>query len=189
MEQIITFFFVIFVIVVLFLVSILLIIALANKSLFCAIVYSFIFEHQDWKLYRKLKKQGIQHVLNGVDFSHFYREWNATQKEYGILEPGADKSIDSLTKQEVEELIAKHAELAEKYHYNEYSEVFDKIKEDDAVLSITYYNQCHLHLDLGKNNKTVGAINLKPMVEKIIKMQKDERFTKVLSDPKSVVSF
>lgn len=146
---------------------------LVHKSLLCAKIYTFIFEHNDWLLYKKAKKQGIQHYLNGHHLSQFYDEWDKVKETTNALH-------------------TKYNELAEKYHYKEYNDADESIKDDDIVLSLnTYSGQC-----ISVGNSAENILHWEPMVKDIIKSQVNTRFhgwdnvyKLLLTNPKEVVSF
>jgi len=162
-------------------------ITLVPKSLLCAKIYTFIFEHGDWLLYKKAKKQGIQHYLNGYHFSQFYWDWNKVKDEYGVDAMSAADYL-KLNEETANALCDKHDELAEKYHYKEYRDVDEIIKDDDVVLSLNMYSG-QLYICDGDKNK--GLLTWAPMVKDVIKSQvtKDRVFCELLDDPKTVISF
>jgi len=159
-------------------------ISLVHKSLLCAKFYTFFFEHDDWILYKKAKKQGIQHYLNGHHFSQFYDEWNKVQDQYSIV----DGNFTTIDEKVADELLSKHNELAKKYNYKEYDDANKSIKDDDIVLSLNMYSG-QLYIGVGDNAKNI--LHWKPMVKDIIKSQvtRDRVFYALLVDPKMVVSF
>ena len=158
--------------------------SLVPKSLLCAKIYTFIFEHDDWLLYKRAKKQGIQHYINGHHFSKFYKEWNKVKEECGVV----NDNFNVLDESVVDKLLAKHEELAEKYHYKEYDNVHKIINDDDIVLSLNMYNGL---LDISVGNSAENILHWGPMVRDVIKSQtiKDCVFYALLADPKMVVSF
>lgn len=159
-------------------------IALVPKSLLCAKFYCFFFEHADWLLYKKAKKQGIQHYLNGHHFSQFYDEWDKVKDEYGIV----DDDFTIIDEKVAEELLSKHDELAKKYNYKEYNEVSKNIKDDDIVLSLTMYSGL---LCIEAGNSAKNTLHWEPIVKDVIKSQltKDRVFYALLANPKQVISF
>jgi hypothetical protein len=184
MQIVLTILFYIFVAVFICCAIVVINISLVHKSLLCSKFYTFFFEHDDWILYRKAKKQGIQHYLNGCHFSQFYDEWHKVQDQYGIV----DGNFTDIDEKVADELLSKHDELAEKYHYREYDEVNNRINDDDIVLSLNMYSE---QLYIGVGNIAKNLLNWEPMVKDIIKSQvtKDRVFYALLADPKMVVSF
>ena len=159
-------------------------ISLVHKSLLCAKFYTFFFEHDDWLLYKKAKKQGIQHYLNGHHLSQYYDEWNKVQNEYSIV----DNNFTAIDEKVADELLSKHDELAEKYHYREYHEANVHINDDDIVLSLNMFSGL---LCIGVGDSAKNILHWEPMVKDVIKSQtiKDRVFYALLADPKMVVSF
>jgi hypothetical protein len=160
-----------------------------HKSLLCAKIYTFIFEHDDWLLYKKAKKQGIQHYMNGHHFSQFYTEWNKVKDEYGV----DDNNLIALDESTADKLLTKHDELAEKYYYKEYDNVNKIINDGDIVLSLNMYSG---NLYIGVGNKSEGLLHWEPMVKDIIKSQVNTRlhgyddvYKLLLTNPEHVVSF
>lgn len=184
-----TILFYIFVVALICCTIVLIAISLAHKSLLCANIYTFIFEHDDWLLYKKAKKQGIQHYLNGHHFSRFYDEWNKVKDEYGIV----DDDFATIDEKVADELLSKQNELAKKYNYKEYDGADKSINDDDIVLSLNMYSG-HLYIGVGDRNKDL--LHWEPMVKDIIKRQVNTRFhgcdnvyKLLLTHPKEVVSF
>ena len=159
-------------------------ISFTNKSLLCAKFYCFFFEDDDWLLYERAKKQGIQHYLNGHHFSQFYDEWNKVKDEYGIV----NDDFSNIDEKVADELLSKHNELAEKYNYKEYNEVNKNINDDDVVLSLSMFSE-QLYICAGDSVK--NTLHWEPMVKDVIKSQltKDRVFYALLVDPKMVISF
>lgn len=159
-------------------------ITFANKSLLCAKFYCFFFENDDWILYEKAKKQGIQHYLNGHHFSQFYDEWDKVKDEYGIV----NDDFSNIDEKVADELLSKYDKLAEKYNYKEYDEVNKNINDDDIVLSLSMYSE-RLYICAGDSVK--NTLHWEPMVKDVIKSQltKDRVFYALLVDPKMVISF
>ena len=186
-EIILPILFYIFVIALIIITIVSIAISLVNKSLLCAKFYCFFFEQDDWVLYKKAKKQGIQHYLNGHHFSQFYEEWNKVQEEYGVNNISAADYL-KLDEKTINALQDKHNELSEKYNYKEYNETDQNIKDDDIVLSLTMYSGL-LCIEVGNNAKNI--LHWKPMVKDVIKSQlvKDRVFYALLSNPKQVISF
>ena len=164
-------------------------ISLAHKSLLCAKIYTFIFEHDDWLLYKKAKKQGIQHYLNGHHFSQFCKEWDKVKDEYGIV----DDNFTTVDEKVANELLSKHNELAEKYNYKEYNDADKSITDDDIVLSLNMYSR---QLCIGVGDSAKNLLHWYPMVKDVIKSQVNTRFhgwddvyKLLLTHPKEIVSF
>lgn len=164
-------------------------ISLAHKSLLCAKIYTFIFEHDDWLLYKKAKKQGIQHYLNGHHFTQFYDEWVKVKDEYGIV----DDNFTNIDEKVADELLSKHNELAKKYNYKEYDDTDKNINDDDIVLSLNMFSG---QLCIGVGDRDKDLLHWEPMVKDIIKSQVNTRFhgydyvyKLLLTHPKEVVSF
>lgn len=179
-----TILFYIFVVAFICCVIVVIAISFVHKSLLCAKIYTFFFEHDDLVLYKKAKKQGIQHYLNGHHFSQFYKEWNKAKDEYGVY----DDNLIALDENTANKLLAKYDELAEKYHYKEYDDADKIINDDDIVLSLNLYSG-RLYIGVGDSAKNI--LSWEPMVKDIIKSQviKDRVFCALLADPKIVVSF
>jgi hypothetical protein len=186
-EIILTILFYIFVVAIISCAIVLITIYLVPKSLLCDKIYCFFFEHDDWLLYKKAKKQGIQHYLNGYHFSQFYEEWNKVKDEYGIV----DDNFIGIDEKVAYELLSKHSELAEKYHYKEYHEVSDSINDDDIVLSLNMYSE-QLCIYVG-NSKNL--LHWKPMMKDILNgceiwaNGKTDNIKGLLTNPKEVISF
>lgn len=163
-------------------------ISFVHKSLFCAKIYTFIFERNDWLLYRKAKKQGIQHYLNGHHFSQFYREWNKTKDEYGV----DDDNLIALDESTADKLLTKHDELAEKYHYKEYDNADKSINDGDIVLSLNMYSG---QLYIGVGRRSEGLLHWEPMVRDVLKgcevwaNGETDNTKRLLTNPEEVVSF
>lgn len=178
----------VFVVAAIIISIVLIAISLVNKSLLCAKFYCFFFEQDDWLLYEKAKKQGIQHYLNGHHFSQFYYEWNKVKDEYGIV----DDNFTIIDEKVADELLSKHDELAEKYNYKEYNEVNKNINDDDIVLSLSMYSE-QLYLCAGDSVK--NTLHWEPMVRDILNRceiwanGKTDNVKRLLTDPKEVVSF
>lgn len=162
--------------------------SLVDKSLFCAKFYCFFFENDDWLLYEKAKKQGIQHYLNGHHFSQFYDEWNKVKDDYGIV----NDDFSNIDEKVADELLSKHDELAEKYNYKEYNEVNKNINDDDVVLSLSMFSE-QLYICAGDSDK--NTLHWKPMVKDILNgceiwaNGKTDNVKRLLTNPKEVVSF
>ena len=172
----------------LFLVSMLFVIALAYKSLLCTKIYTFIFEHNDWLLYKKAKKQGIQHYLNGHHLWQFSKEWDKAKVEYGVV----DNNFRVLDESTINKLSSKYDELAEKYNYKEYNDAEKSINDEDVVLSLNMYDD-QLYIRVGNGDK--GLLTWEPMVKDILKGReiwtngKTDNIKGLLTNPKMVVSF
>jgi len=189
MQIFLTILFYIFVAAVVCCSIVVIMISFVHKSLLCAKIYTFIFERGDWVLYRKAKKQGIQHYLNGHHFSQFYNEWNKAKDEYGV----DDDNLIELDESTADKLLAKHDELAEKYHYKEYNDADKNTHDGDIVLSLNMYSGL-LYIGIGRRSE--GLLHWEPMVRDIIKRQVHTRlhgyndvYKLLLTDPKEVVSF
>ena len=163
-------------------------ISFAHKSLLCAKIYTFFFEHDDWLLYKKAKKQGIQHYLNGYHFSQFYKEWNKVKDEYGVYDDNRI-AVDETT---ANKLLAKHDELAEKYNYKEYDDADNSINDDDIVLTLNMFSGL---LYIGVGHRDNGWLHWEPMVKDILKgceiwaNGKTDNAKRLLINPEHVVSF
>ena len=181
----------IFVVVFIIIAIVLIAISLANKSLLCAKFYCFFFEHDDWLLYKKAKKQGIQHYLNGHHLSQFHEAWNKVKEEYGVDNISADDYL-KLDKDIMNALHAKHNELSEKYNYKEYNEANNNINDDDIVLSLNMY--CGL-LCIGVSDSAKNILHWKPMIKDILLGHeiwangKTDNIKRLLTNPKEVISF
>lgn len=162
----------------------LIVLSLVNKSLLCAKFYCFFFESDNWLLYERAKKQGIQHYLNGHHFSQFYDEWDKVKDEYGIV----NDDFSNIDEKVADELLSKYDKLAEKYNYKEYYEVGKNINDNDIVLSLSMYSE-RLYICAGDSVK--NTLHWEPMVKDVIKSQltKDRVFYALLVDPKMVISF
>ena len=165
------------------------VLSLVNKSLLCAKIYTFIFEYDDWLLYKRAKKQGIQHYLNGHHFSQFCEAWNKVKDEYGVKN-NYSKYLE-LGQETKETLLVKYNELKEKYYYKEYNESSIIITDDDIVLKSNMYDDRLLYICCNEGSECKKILSLKPMVKDVIKSQitKDRIFYELLADPKMVVSF
>lgn len=167
---------------------VIIIISLVNKSLLCAKFYCFFYEHDDWLLYKKAKKQGIQHYLNGHHFSQYYYEWNKVQDEYSIV----DNNFTDIDEKVADELLFKHDELAKRYHYKEYHEANVRINDDDIVLSLNMYSK-QLYIGVGDSAKNI--LHWKPMIKDILSSYeiwangKTDNVKRLLTNPKDVISF
>jgi len=187
-----TILFYIFVIALIGCAAVVIVMSLVPKSLLCAKIYIFIFEHDDWLLYKKAKKQGIQHYLNGCHFSQFYKEWNKVKDEYGVNDVSAADYL-KLDKKTTNALHTKYNELAEKYHYKEYNDTDNSIKDDDIVLSLNMYSG---QLCIGVGDSAKNILHWKPMVKDIIKREinfsrgySSYAYKLLLTNPKEVISF
>lgn len=162
-----------------------------HKSLLCAKIYTFIFEHDDWLLYKKAKKQGIQHYMNGHHFSQFYTEWNKVKDEYGVDNISAADYL-KLDKETTNALHTKYNELAEKYNYKEYDDADESINDDDIVLTLNMYSGL---LYIGVGHKSEGWLHWEPMVKDVLKgceiwaNGKTDNAKRLLTHPEHVVSF
>lgn len=187
-EIILTILFTIFIVCFICIAIVLISISLVHKSLLCAKFYCFFFEHDDWLLYKKAKKQGIQHYLNGHHFSLFYDEWNNVKEEYGIVED----NFTTINEKVADELLSKHNELSEKYNYKEYNDADKSINDDDIVLSLSMYSEL-LYICAGNSAK--NALHWKPMVKDILNgceiwtNGKTDNVKRLLTNPKEVISF
>lgn len=172
----------VFVVAIIIITIVMIAISLSNKSLLCAKFYCFFFENDDWLLYERAKKQGIQHYMNGHHFSQFCEEWSKVKDEYGVV----NNNFLKLDEETRNTLYTKFNELKEKYYYKEYIETDKNIKTDDIVLSLNMYSE-RLYI-YSKGSK--GMISLEPMVKDVIKSQLklDSVFYALLANPKMVVS-
>lgn len=180
--------FYIFVVALICCAIVLIVISLVPKSLLCAKIYTFFFEHDEWLLYKKAKKQGIQHYLNGHHFSQFYDEWNKVKDEYGII----DDNFAGIDEKIANELLYKQNELAKKYNYEEYDDAVKSINDDDIVLSLNMFSE-HLYICVRDGAKNI--LHWKPMVKDVLKGSeiwtngKTDNVKRLLTNPKEVVSF
>lgn len=187
-EIILTILFTIFIVGFICIAIVLITMSLVNKSLLCTKFYCFLFEHDDWLLYKKAKKQGIQHYLNGHHFSQFYDEWNKVKDEYGIV----NDDFSNIDEKIADELLSKHNELAEKYNYKEYNEANNSINDDDIVLSLNMYSGI---LCIGVGDRFKNILHWKPMIKDILMGHeiwangKTDNIKRLLTNPKEVASF
>lgn len=178
----------VFVVASIIIIIVLIAISFANKSLLCTKFYCFFFEHDDWLLYKKAKKQGIQHYLNGYHFSQFYEAWNKVKEEYGVV----NNNFLKLDEENKNTFYTKFNKLKEKYYYKEYYETEKNIKDDDIVLSLNMYGE-RLCIDIGNSSKNI--LHWKPMIKDILTgceiwaNGKTDNIKRLLIDPKEVVSF
>lgn len=174
-----------FITIAIVVVSFLFIIGMSNKLLLCAKIYTFIFEHDDWKLYKKIKKQGIQHYLNTYHLKQFSKKWEELKKEYGIIND--DFSCIDVDTENI--LQSKFDELSEDYHYKEYHNVTEIIESDDVVLVCELFGD-DLTIQIGYDSTiSHGALYNQPMVRDILKGHDDYVFKIILKDPQQVISF
>lgn len=165
--------------------------SLVPKFLLCAKFYCFFFEQDDWLLYKKAKKQGIQHYLNNHHFSQFYEEWSKVKDEYGVNNISENDYL-KLDKETKHALHIKYNELSEKYYYKEYNDAFKRINDDDIVLSLNEHSG-RLYIEIGMGDK--GLLIWEPMVRDILKgceiwaNGKTDNINRLLTNPKEVVSF
>ena len=173
----------VFVVAVIIITIVLIAISLAHKSLLCAKFYCFFFEHDDWLLYERAKKQGIHHYLNGHHLSQFCEAWDKVKDECGVV----NNNFLNLDEETNNTLYTKFDELKEKYYYKEYCETDKSIKDDDIVLSLSMDSGI---LCIGVGDKSKNILHWKPMVEDVIKshLTKDRVFYTLLADPKMVAS-
>lgn len=185
---------ILFSIIVVFLICcaiLLIVLSLVNKSLLCAKIYTFIFEHKEWLLYRKIKKQGIQHYLNVHHLKQFGKKWKELKKEYGIINDDFS-NIDENTSNII---ISKFDELSNNYHYKEYHNVVESIKSSDVILVGNLFNE-KLSIQIGYDSTVShGVLYNQPMVRDILKRHeiwangKTDNIKRLLVNPKEVVSF
>lgn len=167
------------------LVSLLFIIGMSQKLLLCAKIYTFIFEHDDWKLYKKIKKQGIQHYLNVHHLKQFSKKWEELKKEYGVINDDFS-NIDEDTKNI---LISKFDKLSEECHYKEYHNVTENIKSDDVVLVGELFGD-KLTIQIGYDPTiSHGALYNQPMIREILNGHDEYVFKIILKQPQQVISF
>ena len=187
-EIILTILFTIFIVCFICIAIVLITISLVHKSLLCAKFYCFFFEHDDWLLYKKAKKQGIQHYLNGHHFSQFYDEWHKVKNEYGIV----DDNFTTIDEKVAYELLSKHNELSEKYNHKEYEDADKSINDDDIVLSLNMFGG---QLYIGAGNSHKNLLHWKPMIKDILMGHeiwangKTDNIKRLLTNPKEVISF
>lgn len=185
---------ILFSILVVFLICcaiLLIVLSLVNKSLLCAKIYYFFFEHDDWLLYERAKKQGIQHYLNVHHLKQFGKKWKELKVEYGIINDdfsNIDESTSNL-------IISKFDELSNNYHYKEYHNVAENIKSDDIVLVGELFGE-KLTIQIGYDSTTSRrALYNQPMVRDILKgceiwaNGKTDNIKRLLVNPKDVISF
>lgn len=165
-------------------------ISLTQKYLICAKIYTFIFEYDDWLLYKKAKKQGIQHYINWHHFSQFYDEWNMVREKYEVKYISSADYL-KLDEETTNALHAKHDELSEKYYYKEFCDADESINDDDIVLS--FRTDYGLYLKVGNDYKK--QLIWKPMIKDILSSYeiwangKTDNAKRLLTNPKEVVSF
>ena len=183
-EIILTILFTIFIVGFICIAIVMIAISLVHKSLLCAKFYCFFFEHDDWLLYKKAKKQGIQHYLNGHHLSQFCEAWDKVKDECGVV----NNNFLNLDEETNNTLYTKFDELKEKYHYKEYCETDKSIKDDDIVLSLDMCSERLYIYSEGSEGRKI--LSFKPMVEDVIKshLTKDRVFYALLANPKMVAS-
>jgi hypothetical protein len=158
---------------------------LAPKSLLCAKIYTFIFEHDDWKLYKKIKKQGIQHYLNVHHLKQFTNKWKELKAEYGIINDDFS-NIDENTSNII---MSKFDKLSEECHYKEYHNVTESIKSDDVVLVGELFGN-KLTIQIGYDPTiSHGALYNQPMIREILNGHDEYVFKIILKQPQQVISF
>jgi hypothetical protein len=167
------------------LVSLLFIIGMSHKLLLCAKIYTFIFEHKEWLIYKKMKKQGIQHYLNTYHLKQFAKKWAELKEQYGVI----NDDFSYLDEDTKNILISKFDELSENYHYKEYHNVTEIIKSDDVVLVGDLFNE-KLSIQIGYDSTmSRGALYNQPMVREILKGHDEYVFKIILKQPQQVISF
>lgn len=182
----------IFIIVLIGCAIMLTVLSLAPKSLLCAKIYTFIFEHENWLLYKKIKKQGIQHYLNVHHLKQFINKWKELKAEYGII----NNDFSNIDENTSNIIMSKLDELSEYYHYKEYHHVTESIKSDDVVLMGELFSE-KLSIQIGYDSTmSRGVLYNQPMVKDIIKSQvntrfygKDNVYELLLKYPKEIISF
>lgn len=182
----------IFIIVLIDCAIMLTVLSLAPKSLLCAKIYTFIFEHENWLLYKKIKKQGIQHYLNVHHLKQFINKWKELKAEYGII----NNDFSNIDENTSNIIMSKLDELSEYYHYKEYHHVTESIKSDDVVLMGELFSE-KLSIQIGYDSTmSRGVLYNQPMVKDIIKSQvntrfhgKDNVYELLLKYPKEIISF
>ena len=190
-EIILTILFTIFIVGFICIAIVLIAISLVHKSLLCAKFYCFFFEHDDWLLYKKAKKQGIQHYLNGHHLSQFHEAWNMVKEEYGVDNISAADYL-KLDKEITNALLSKYNELSEKYYYKEYNDTYERINDDDIVLSLSMDSGI-LCISVGDKSKNI--LHWKPMIKDILigheiwANGKTDNIKRLLTNPKEVISF
>lgn len=173
-----------FITIAIVVVSFLFIIGMSNKLLLCAKIYTFIFEIDDWKLYKKIKKQGIQHYLNVYHLKQFTKKWEELKKEYSIINDDFS-NIDKITSHII---MMKFEELSEDYHYKEYHNVTENIKSNDVVLVGELFGD-KLTIQIGYDSTFRRALYNQPMVRDILRGHDDYVFKLLLKLPQQVISF
>ena len=162
--------------------NILVIIGMSNKLLFCAKIYTFIFEHDVWLLYKKAKKQGIQHYLNAYHLKQFGTKWEEFKEKYTIINDDFSKLDDNTSNI----MISKFDKLAEEYHYKEYHDVTEIINSNDVVLVGEVFSI--IQTGYASTRSNIVLYN-KLMIEDIIKKHDAYVFKVLLENPQQVISF
>lgn len=170
------------------LASVLFVIVTSNKLLLSAKIYTFIFEHDVWKLYKKMKKQGIQHYLNTYHLKQFAKKWEELKEQYGVI----NDDFSYLDEDTKNILISKFDKLSEECYYKEYHNVTESINSDDVVLVgdvCDLFNE-KLAIQIGYDSTmSRGALYNQPMVRDIIKGHDEYVFKIILKTPQQVISF
>lgn len=167
------------------LLSVFFVIVTSKRLLLSAKIYTFIFEHDEWKLYKKMKKQGIQHYLNVYHLKQFIKKWEELKAKHGIITDDFS-NIDEFTGNII---MSKFDELSEYYHYKEYHNVTESINIDDVVLVGELFGG-ELTIQIGYDSTiSRGALYNQPMVRDIIKSCDGYVFKNLLQHPQQVISF
>ena len=161
-----TILFYIFVVTLICCAIVLIVISLASQSLLCAKIYTFIFEHDDWLLYKKAKKHGIQHYLNGYHFSNFWKKWG----------------------EEEEKLDEKFNDLSLECHYIEYTKAYNKLESGDIVLSSTVNGGLCIY-NIPAPYQKLRMIISRPLIEDVLKNMNNYTADLLIDQPQNVISF
>jgi hypothetical protein len=167
------------------LLVLLFIIGTSHKLLLCAKIYTFIFEHKEWLIYKKIKKQGIQHYLNVYHLKQFIEKWAELKEQYGVI----NDDFSYLDEDTKNILISKFDKLSENYHYKEYHNVTESIKSDDVVLVGELFGN-KLTIQIGYDPTiSHGALYNQPMIREILNGHDEYVFKIILKQPQQVISF
>jgi hypothetical protein len=167
------------------LVSVLFVIVTSNKLLLSAKIYTFIFEHKEWLIYKKIKKQGIQHYLNVHHLKQFAKKWAELKEQYGVI----NDDFSYLDEDTKNILISKFDKLSEECHYKEYHNVTENINSDDVVLVGELFGN-KLTIQIGYDPTiSHGALYNQPMIREILNGHDEYVFKIILKQPQQVISF